>query len=140
MIYIIIALVVLVAIVALVVRKQNAVAPHKEPITIDDDCCGAHAVCERDSLLSTIEDVVYFEDEELDVLRKRPYDDFSSAEVRMLEEVFYSLREQDVAGWIRSIQLREIDLPDYIKEDALLIVRERRDHTAEAYAQKHKDE
>ena len=41
-----------------------------EPKTIDEDCCGQHAVCERDSLLAAVsKDIEYYDDEELDAYR-----------------------------------------------------------------------
>ncbi len=137
MIYIILALIILIAIIGIFIYKQNKAAPETKPTVIADDCCGSHSVCERDSLLSTIKDIVYFDDEELDVLTCRPSTSFSDDEIKMIEEVFYSLREQDIAGWIRSIQLRRIDLPEYIKDEALLIVSERREKTLELYNSTH---
>ena len=52
----------------------------------------------------------------------------------MLNDVFYTLREQDVAGWLRSLQLRDIALPDELRDEALLIVSERRAAQAEKAA------
>lgn len=95
-------------------------------VEIPDDCCGAHVVCERDSLLTKTDAVVYFDDEELDVLQGKSVDNFSNKDIQMLHHVFYTLREQDVAGWIRSLQLRNINLPDELRDEALLIVSERR--------------
>ncbi|MBR4971111.1 MAG: DUF1015 family protein, partial [Paludibacteraceae bacterium] len=40
--------------------------------------------------------------------------------------VFYTLKEFDVAGWLKSLQLRGVELPEKIKEEALLIISERR--------------
>ena len=37
-----------------------------------------------------------------------------------------SLSEKDVPGWCRSLQLRGIELPEDVREEALLIVKERR--------------
>ncbi len=93
---------------------------------IPSDCCGAHEVCERDSLLSKTNKVVYFDDEELDAFAGIAATDYTAAQYRQIEEVFLTLRESDVAGWLRSLQLRGIELPDELKEEALLIVRERR--------------
>ncbi len=137
MIYVVLILVLLVALVVYVVRKQNKRAPEVEPTVVDGDCCGAHEVCEKDSLLSSPVDVVYFDDEELDVLAFRSCDTFSEEEVELLEGVFYSLRDSDVAAWIRSLQMRGIDLPDYLKEEAILIISERREHTAALYNASH---
>ena len=36
------------------------------------------------------------------------------------------MQSEDVAGWVRSLQLRGIALPEGIKDEVLLIVRERR--------------
>ena len=43
-----------------------------------------------------------------------------------LSDIFYSLKENDVAAWLRSLQLRDIQLPENIREEALMIVGERR--------------
>ena len=42
-------------------------------------------------------------------------------------EVLYTLRQDEVPGWIRSLQLRDIALPDALKAETLLIVEELRD-------------
>jgi len=116
----------LLAFATIYIRKANREAPLQEPKPIPDDCCGAHAVCERDSLLSKTEEIFYFDDEELDELAGLNPEDYSEPQHKMIEDVFFTLREQDVAGWLRSIQLRNIELPDDIREQALLIVSERR--------------
>jgi hypothetical protein len=130
---ILIILIILLVGVAFFVRRVNAQTPEQLPVEIADDCCGSHAVCERDSLLSQTDQIIYFDDEELDALRGIPSCEFTETQISMLENVFYTLREQDVAGWIRSIQLRNIDLPEDIRDQALLIVVERREHTLEEW-------
>jgi hypothetical protein len=133
-----IALIILIVGVALLVQRVNKQTPEQTPVEIADDCCGSHAVCERDSLLSQTDQIIYFDDEELDQLRGIPSEEYTEVQTIMLENVFYTLREQDVAGWIRSIQLRNIDLPEDIRDQALLIVAERREHTLEEWT-KHKE-
>lgn len=95
-------------------------------ILIDEDCCGAHEVCDRDTLLTPDCEIVYYDDEELDELARLNPSDYTKTQRNQLSEVFYTLKESDVAGWLRSLQLRSIALPDDIKEQALMIVRERR--------------
>ena len=121
-----IAVTVLVAVggVAYVVSHRSLDA--EEEREIPSDCCGAHEVCERDSLLSKTNQIVYFDDEELDAFAGKSLADYTESEYRQIEEVFLTLRESDVAGWLRSLQLRNIELPEDLKEQALLIVRERR--------------
>ncbi len=92
----------------------------------DSDCCGVHEVCDRDNLQIIDTDAHYFDDEELDILANKKSDDYSQEEIKMVEDVFYTLKESDVAKWLKNMQLRNIELPDYIKEQALLIVQERR--------------
>jgi hypothetical protein len=93
---------------------------------IDEECCGAHEVCDKDTLLNSDNIIEYYDDEELDRLRGKASIDYSPEESKQIEDVFYTLRESDVAGWLRSLQLRGIELPSGIREEALLIVRERR--------------
>lgn len=93
---------------------------------IDEECCGAHEVCDKDSLLSSGGIPEYYEDEELDTLACIPESDYSESQRNSISEVFYTLKETEVAGWLRSLQLRRIELPADIKEQALLIVSERR--------------
>ena len=38
---------------------------------------------------------------------------------------------EEVAGWVRSLQLRGVALPDELKDDVILLVGERRTHPAE---------
>lgn len=102
---------------------QGKITPQKE---VDDECCGAHAVCERDSLLNKSLQVEYYDDEELDTLAGVNPDDFTAQQLELLEHVFYTLKEKDVAGWLRSLQARNIQLPSTLRDEALLIVSERR--------------
>ena len=92
----------------------------------DDGCCGEHLVCERETLLQTNAKVEYYDDEELDTLSGIPAEDYTPEQYQMLREVFDTLQSKDVPGWMRSIQLRNIQLPLDIREEALLIVVERR--------------
>ncbi len=101
------------------------------------ECCGQHLVCERDTLLNTRADIEYYDDEELDILAGISPDEYTEENIQMLQDVFYTLREADVAGWVRSLQVRNIELPTELREEALLIVRERRAKTTELYNATH---
>lgn len=92
-----------------------------------DECCGMHITCERDSLLAAIsDDIVYFDDEELDQYAGRPADAYSDSEIEQFRDVLLTLLPHDIAPWARSIQLRGIELPAEIKEELLMIVAEER--------------
>lgn len=106
--------------------SDNPQADHLVRVPVDDECCGRHSVCERESLITTNPDIVYYDDEELDRLVGCSPDDYTEKDLAEISEVFYTLQSRDVAGWLRSLQLRNIELPEQIKEEALMIVSERR--------------
>ena len=95
-------------------------------LEMSEECCGAHEVCDKDSLLNPDAVVVYYDDEELDALKGSAPSAYTPEQEKQFADVFYTLRESDVAGWLRSLQLRGIELPSELREEALLIVRERR--------------
>jgi hypothetical protein len=98
-----------------------------EVVAPDTECCGQHEVCEKESLLAAVSrSVEYYNDEELDRFRGRPSDGYTDDEVEEFREVLYTCREEEVAGWSRSLQLRGIELPDALKDELFLIVGERR--------------
>ena len=101
-------------------------AENAEIVNNDGECCGQHLVCERESLLQTNTVPEYYDDEDLDQLAGISPEQYSQAQIKTIREVFDTLQEKDVAGWCRSLQLRHIELPQDIREEALLIVRERR--------------
>lgn len=93
----------------------------------DMECCGQHEVCEKESLLAALsKEIEYYEDEELDRFRGRGGDAYSPDEIEEFREVLYTMREDEVAGWVRSLQLRAVELPDSVKEEVLMIVGELR--------------
>ena len=111
-------------------RKQSnskAVQQQSGPTSNSNtECCGQHLVCERESLLQTNATPEYFDDEELDALAGINPDTYTKEQHEQLRAVFDTLQEKDVPAWCRSIQLRNIALPQDIREEALLICRERR--------------
>ena len=93
----------------------------------DMECCGQHEVCERDSLLAALsKEIEYFDDEELDRFQGRSSDDYSEEETDEFREVLSTMRSEDVPGWVRSLQLRAVELPDGLKDEVVMIVGERR--------------
>ncbi|NDP20855.1 MAG: phospholipase [Paludibacter sp.] len=107
-------------------QRKNKTEEIEINIQTNDECCGAHEVCEQDSLLNSDNKIAYFDDEELDALANIPPSEFTPEQIIQLSEVFFTLKESDVAGWLRSLQLRRIQLPVELREQALLIVSERR--------------
>ncbi len=98
-----------------------------DPQEIPEECCGQHETCERDSLLAAVsKSIEYYNDEELDRFQGVESDAYEEEAVEEFREVLFTLQEVEVAGWLRSLQLRGIQLPDALKDEAFLIVGERR--------------
>ena len=94
---------------------------------VDAECCGQHEICERDSLLAAVsKQIEYYDDEELDQFIGRAGDAYTEEETEMFRDVLYTTLDVEVAGWIRSLQLRGIELPDDLKDEVFLIIGERR--------------
>ena len=112
------------------VQKKIAGGELKEAppvITVDSECCGQHAVCEKESLLAAVsKKIEYYDDEELDRFKGHPSDTYTNEEIEEFRDILYSMQETDVAGWSRSLQLRGIELPDEMKDELFHIVGERR--------------
>ena len=111
-------------------RKGNNQEREATPPSIDlgdSGCCGAHEVCERDSLIAAFEEgPEYFDDEELDRYAHRDSDGYATTEVDEFRDVFYSILDNEKPRWVRSLQMREISLPDQLKDEVLLFVNELR--------------
>lgn len=107
-------------------KKPSVVSDQPSAEQRPEGCCGEHLVCERETLLQTNAQIEYYDDEELDVLAGIDPAEFTSEQHEAIRNVFSTLQEADVPGWCRSLQLRNITLPPDIREEALLIVRERR--------------
>ncbi|MEG0252912.1 MAG: phospholipase, partial [Muribaculaceae bacterium] len=106
-------------------NKNNPNDEIKEPK--DDECCGQHIICEKDSLLTGVSnETIYYDDEELDAYRGIDPHTYSDAQIEQFQEIFFTLRPDDVAGWYRSIQLRQIQLPQIVKDELLLLISEKR--------------
>ena len=107
-------------------QPDNPQADKMIRVPVDDACCGRHLVCERESLLTTKPEIIYYDDEELDRLAGVSPDEFTDQDLKDLNEVFSTLESRDVVGWLRSLQLRNITLPEELRDEALMIVAERR--------------
>lgn len=86
-------------------------------------CCGQHAVCEKELLMKAAsEPIEYFDDEELDRFIGRAADAYTAEEEDEFREVLYTTLTHEVADWLRSLQLRGIELPDGIRDEALMLI------------------
>ena len=55
-----------------------------------------------------------------------PPEGYTPEQEEEFRDIFYTMKSDEVAGWVRSLQLRGIALPDSVKDEVFLIVGERR--------------
>jgi len=95
-----------------------------EPVP-SGECCGKHAVCEKQKLAEArLRSAQYFDDEELDRFRGRSADDYSDQEVEEFRYVMYTMQQNEVREWMECLQAREIELPDELKEECYSMMNE----------------
>lgn len=133
--YILCALIVAGIVLRLLHREENAPAADgtNTAETTEDECCGMHITCERDSLLSAMsKEIDYFDDEELDRYAGVSAASYNSEQTEEFREILLTLLPDDIAPWARSLQLRGIELPTAVRDELLMIVSENRQKRAAA--------
>lgn len=101
---------------------------------VDSECCGQHEVCEKESLLAAVsKGIEYYDDEELDAYIGTAPEHYTPDEEEQFRDILYTMRDEEVAGWVRSLQLRGIALPNALKDEVYLIIGERRSGATERH-------
>jgi len=124
---IIILAVIVVAVILFSKKKQASLPlpePQEAPRQLASDCCGAHEICEFDASVFDEEQIVYFDDEELDVLRNVREDQFTEKQIDDLREVLYTLRTNEIGKWMTSLGRRHIHLPALLQQEARQLMAE----------------
>lgn len=98
--------------------------PEEKPYPVASDCCGAHEICEFDASVFDEEQIVYFDDEELDALRNVREDQLTSQQIDELREVLYTLRTNEISKWLTSLGRRHIHLPVILQQEARQLMAE----------------
>lgn len=123
------------------IRRKNGDTPLpsspkvEEPVSIaspepeaaadddDDECCGEHEVCEKGKIKRALRtDIEYFDDEELDVYRGTASDEYSDDAVEEFREVLYTMDPKEIDDWLKSLELREVALPDALKDEVFMLL------------------
>jgi hypothetical protein len=82
-----------------------------------------HEVCEHDLELSTPDtEIVYYDDEELDAFAGIASDAYTPSQEETFRYIFETMWESDVEGWVHSLGLRGISLPDSLKDEVLMVM------------------
>lgn len=86
-------------------------------------CDGFDPRCEQECMMeAATKPIEYFDDEELDEFKDRPSDKYSDDEVEMFREVLYTMKSEEVKEWCRSLTLRNISLPDQLKDEVFMMI------------------
>lgn len=98
--------------------------PQERPSEEDDEeCCGEHEVCEKGKIKRALRtDIEYFDDEELDRYRGTAADEYSDEAVEEFREVLYTMYPTEVDDWLKSLELREVNLPDALKDEVFMLM------------------
>ena len=88
------------------------------------DCCGAHEVCDFEEMLKNPDEIVYFEDEELDRYQGINPNEYRDEQIDEFRDVLYTLDSEEIRKWLLSIERRKIQLPSVLKQEAIQLLAE----------------
>lgn len=127
MIYLVLSLVILGMIAALlgyILHRKTG----EEDVILEgsgscNTCSGENESCMHDCMLeAAVKEIDYFEDEHLDAFSGRPSDSYTEKEVEQFAEVLYTMQQKEVADWVRSLSLRNISLPNELKDEIIMMI------------------
>lgn len=105
-------------------KKEESQPAEEEIPQIAGGCCGAHEVCEFEEMLQNPEQILYFEDEELDRFQGIQADAYNDTQIDEFRDVLYTLKNDEIRMWLLSIERRKIQLPGILRQEALMLVAE----------------
>mgnify|MGYP004629727865 FL=1 len=98
-----------------------------EPIKVAQTCATCDGTpttkCEQDCMMeASTKPIEYFDDEELDSFVGRSAESYTDDEAEQFSDVLYTMRQDEVAAWCRSLNLRGIQLPNQIKDEVVMMI------------------
>ena len=93
-----------------------------------DEACGLRSICPSEQILAgeCRQQVIYYDDEELDDFKGRGENDYSPQEEEQWRDVLYTLQPADLLGWGQSIKHRGLVMPAAIRAEFLQLAGEHR--------------
>lgn len=89
------------------------------------DQCGVSCFCDDKALQRQLsEEIVYYEDEELDNLRGIAPDQYTPEQIELFSDVLTTLNPNEVPDWLHSLHLRGINLPTALKDEATIMMQQ----------------
>ncbi|NQU55424.1 MAG: hypothetical protein HQ522_23145 [Bacteroidetes bacterium] len=105
-------------------EKKNEVEKPEKQKEVPSDCCGAHEVCDVDELIQKSTEIVYFEDEDLDQYSEIVESEYTDNQIEEFREILYTLQSYEITAWIKSLELRTINLPAILKQESRQLISE----------------
>lgn len=108
--------------------KKRSAEPAEEEEQPDHECdpgdqCGVSCFCDDKAMQRQMsEDIIYYEDEELDQYAGIAANDYSPEQIEQFSEVLTTLNPSEVPDWLHSLQLRGINLPADLKDEAAMMM------------------
>ena len=120
---ILILLGVVTGVMALVMHRKDRPEPPVVEQATCATCNGDNDKCEQECMMeAATQPIEYFEDEELDAFRGRPSDSYDDDETQQFADVLYTMRQDEVAAWCRSLTLRGINLPNALEDEVVMMI------------------
>ena len=86
-------------------------------------CDGTNSKCEQECLMeASTKEIKYFDDEELDAYKGKQANEYSDEEAEQFREVMYTMRQEEIKDWNRSLILRGINIPDQLKDEVIMLI------------------
>ena len=91
-----------------------------------DESCGLRSICPSEQILAgqCRQEIIYYDDEELDNFNGRGADSYSPEEEEQWRDVLYTLQASDLLGWGQSVKLRGLVMPASIRDEFLQLAGE----------------
>ena len=108
--------------------EQNAPEEGSVSQGCADESCGLRTICPSEQLLAgeCRQEIIYYDDEELDDFKGRREEDYTSEETEQWRDVLYTLQPADLLGWGQSVKHRGLTMPAAIREEFLQLAAEHR--------------
>lgn len=96
------------------------------PIAMAHDCTTCvtgDSNCEQNCMMeASVKDIEYFDDEELDRFAGRQSNGYTDEEAEEFRTIMTSMTPEEVKAWNRSLILRQVNMPDQVKDDYIVMV------------------
>lgn len=112
------------AITTLFTKKKEGEPDVVMPTSGDcSSCDGTDDKCEQVCMMeAATREIEYYDDEELDRFRGRQSNQYTDEEAEKFANILYTMQPQEAKGWNRSLILREINVPNQIKDELITMI------------------